>query len=232
MRSTFIKLPVIASVLLCIAWVFSQGFPPFTVLKLLHVLSIITLGAGLLGVVVSDLRARKAKSFELMVDSIDAMLMFYYRLVVPGSLGILLSGFSMVFGYYGMSALQLPWLTGMLVLFVFEFFEGHLIMKLHYVKLRQAVDRAREVGASVPELERELRARLTLATHFLDVPNFTLIVILGMVRPLDWTLFTVGVVVVAVVTAWLTWYVPRRHPWREADLQTGIGPLQARLQTP
>jgi uncharacterized membrane protein len=213
MFSALIRLPIIATVLLCVAWLFSHGYPPYPVLKLLHVLAFITLGSGLIGVVVSDLRARRSKSFELLVDSIDAMLLFYYRLVVPGSLLILLSGFSMVFGYYGLSVLQTPWLCGMMVLFVFEFFEGHLIMKAHYIKLRQAVARARAAGNSVPELEDELRSRLTLATHFLDVPNFTLIVILGMLRPSDWTLFTVGVVVVAAITAWLTIYVPRKNPW-------------------
>ncbi len=214
MASIFIKLPLVAGTLLGIAWLLGRTVPSYTVLKLVHVFAFVILGAGLIGVLVSDLRARKAKEFGLLVDSIDAMLMFYYRLVMPGSLLILLSGFSMVFGYYGWSALETPWLSGMMVLFAFEFFEGHLIMKLHYVKLKQATEQARQSGRPVPELEHELRARLTLATHFLDVPNFALIVTLGVIRPTDWTFFAVGVTLVIAVTAWMTIVVPRKHPWR------------------
>ena len=216
MKSTLIKLPIIASVLLVVAWLIGQVLP-LTVLKLLHVLAFILLGAGLLGVLVSDLRARAARQFVLLVDSIEAMLTFYYRLVVPGSLLVLLSGFSMTFGYYGWAFLDTPWLAGMMVLFVFEFLEGHLIMKLHYLKLRAGIDAARQAGASVPALESELRARLTLATHFLDVPNFTLIVILGIVRPTDWTLFGVGVIVVIAITALMARNVPRKLPWNDVD---------------
>ena len=172
MASTFIKLPIIATVLLSVAWAISKIVPSLLILKLVHVLAVITLGSGLIGVLVSDLRARKAASFALLVDSIEAMLGFYYRLVVPGSLLILLSGFSMVFTYYGWSFMNVPWLGGMMTLFVFEFLEGHIIMKLHYVKLREAIGKAKEANAPVAELEEELRARLTLATHFLDVPNW------------------------------------------------------------
>lgn len=216
MASTLLRLPLIASVLLCVAWLLARIVPSYTVLKLLHVLAFVTLGSGLIGVMVCDLRARMSRDFARLVDGIDAMLMFYYRLVVPGSLGILLSGFSLVFGYYGFSALETPWLAGMMVLFVFEFFEGHLIMKLHYVKLKQGLDAARNAGGPVPELDRELRARLTVATHFLDVPNFVLIVTLGVVRPTDWTLFSVGIVLVIAVTAWMALVLPRKFPWLDA----------------
>ncbi len=220
MASTFIKLPIIASVLLAVAWLLSWSIPSFLVFKLLHVFAFITLGAGLVGVLVSDVRARKAKSFALLVDSIEAMLAFYYRLVMPGSLLILLSGFAMVFGYYGQAFIDIPWLAGMMVLFVFEFFEGHLIMKLHYIKLREGIEKAKQAGASVPDLERELQARLTLATHFLDVPNFALIVTLGILRPSDWTVFSVGIVLVVAVTAWLMVDVPRRFPWKGMEQHT------------
>jgi uncharacterized membrane protein len=213
MISTLVKLPIVASVLLGVAWVLGSFVLPYTVLKLLHAAAFVTLGAGLVGVLVMDLRARMSRRFDLLVESIEGMLMFYYRVVTPGSLLILLSGFSMVFGYYGLKALDIPWLAGMMVLFVFEFFEGHLIMKFHYLKLKQAVERSKQAGASVPELDRELRARLTLATHFLDVPNFALIVALGIVRPSDWTFFSIGLSLVVVFTAWLTWVVPRRYPW-------------------
>ncbi|WP_372660017.1 DUF2269 family protein [Hydrogenophaga sp.] len=214
MKSTLIKLPIITSVLLCIAFLLGKFMPSFVLLKLLHVLAFITLGSGLIGVVVSDLRARRAADFPLLVDSIEAMLGFYYRLVVPGSMLILLSGFSMVFGYYGWSFMEIPWLAGMMVLFVFEFFEGHLIMKFHYLKLKQGILAAKQANAPVPELEHELRARLTLATHFLDVPNFTLIVVLGIVRPTDWTLFSYGLVLVVAVTTWMAVVIPKRHPWK------------------
>jgi Predicted integral membrane protein (DUF2269) len=213
MKSTLIKLPLIASLLLCVAWVLGQVVPSYTVLKLLHVFAFITLGAGLVGVLVTDLRARMSTRFDLLVESIETMLMFYYRVVMPGSLLILLSGFSMVFGHYGIKALEIPWLAGMMVLFVFEFFEGHLIMKFHYLKLAQGVQRAKQAGGPVPELDKELRARLTLATHFLDVPNFALIVTLGIVRPTDWTLFYVGIALVIGITAWMAIVVPRRFPW-------------------
>lgn len=214
MFRSLIKVPIIAAVLLLVAWGLSFLVPSLTVLKLLHVLAAILLGGGLLGVLMSDLRARAAKSLTLLVDSIEAMLGFYYRLVVPGSLLILLSGFSMVFSYYGWAALEIPWLAGMLVLFVFEFLEGHLIMKFHYLKLRKGVEAAKAADGSPEALEEELRARLTTATHFLDVPNFTLIVILGMVRPADWTLFSIGVPIVIALTAWMTYALPRRRPWQ------------------
>ncbi|MBI2724767.1 MAG: DUF2269 family protein [Polaromonas sp.] len=216
MKSTFIKLPIISAVLLTIAWLLGKLIPFYTVFKLLHVLAFVLLGAGLLGVLVSDLRARRAQSLPLLVDSLEAMMTFYYKLVMPGSLGILLSGFTMIFGYYGWTFLDMPWLSGMMVLFVFEFFEGHLIMKMHYLKLREGVAQAKATGGCVPALESELRARLTTATHFLDVPNFALIVVLGILRPTDWTVFAVGLPLVIVVTAWMTNRIPKRLPWQGA----------------
>jgi Predicted integral membrane protein (DUF2269) len=214
---TLVRVPLIAAALLCLAWLISIVMPSHAVLRLLHVLSFVILGAGLIGVLVCDLRARRATTFASMVDAIEALLAFYGRVAVVGSLGVLLSGFSMVFAFYGWTALQLPWLAGMMVLFVFEFLEGHLIMKLHYVKLQRAVARARTVGHNVPELEQELRARLTTAAHFLDVPNLALIIALGVVRPMDWRFFAFGLAVVAGVTAWMTYAIPRRHPWHRFD---------------
>ncbi|MEZ5956342.1 MAG: DUF2269 family protein [Hyphomonadaceae bacterium] len=210
-----VRIPVVAGLLLGAAWVLSvllQDFPLF--LKFLHVIAFITLGSGLIGVLVSDFRARRSRTFVELLGGLDAVLMFYYRLVVPGSMLILLSGFSMVFAYYSWAALETPWIAGMMVLFIFEFLEGHLFMGFHYFKLRAASVRAREAGEWTPQLEAEVKDRLCVAAHFLDVPNFFLIVSIGVLRPESWTHFMIGVVLVIAVTATLNHLVGKHAPWR------------------
>ncbi|CAH0349213.1 DUF2269 family protein [Sphingobium sp. CECT 9361] len=212
--AVFWKMPLVTGCLLLLAYLLSRLIVTYEILKFLHVLAFIGLGSGLIGIFLMELQARKATSFQAMADTIAGLLAFYYRLTVPSSMLTLVSGFSLIFGFYGWGFLEMPWLAGMMVLFLFEFLEGHIIMKLHYVRIRDAVAEARKTNEATKALDDELAAGVTNVTHFLDVPNFMLIVALGVLRPASWTFFYAGIAVVIAVTAFATYYIPSRFPWK------------------
>ena len=81
------------------------------------------------------------------------------------------------------------------------------------MRLRRLTQEALRVGAFTPELEKARAESLPSFTHFLDLPNFFLIVTLGTLRPDNWSLFVVGLLVALAVAAALTIALPRLYPW-------------------
>ena len=186
----------------------------YELLKFFHLLGVILMGAGLIGVWMADLRSRQLTELAPFAEAVRNIAVFYDGLVVPGALMLLASGSWMIAVFYGGWAfLDIPWLAGMVALFLIELIEGNTVTRLYFLRLRRMTRAAMEQGKFTPELERERGKLLPTFTHYLDLPVLTLIVALGALRPDSWTLFGVGAMVSVVIGSLLTWWIPRLYPW-------------------
>jgi uncharacterized membrane protein len=186
----------------------------YPVLRFLHLLGLTLMGAGLIGVWYADLRSRQARELAVFAEAVRSIAVLYDGLVVPGALLLLGSGTWMIIIVYGGWAfLGMPWLSGMVGLFAFEFIEGNTITRLHFMRLRRLTVEAMRRGQVTPELVEARRRQVPTFTHFLDIPILFVIVALGAMRPDSWTLFGVGVLLSLVAATILTLVVPRLYPF-------------------
>lgn len=195
----------------------------YALLKFAHLLGMILMGAGLIGVFVADLRSRQLRDLPLFAEAVRSIRVFYDGLVVPGALLLLGSGTWLIVTVYGgWGALGIPWLASMVALFAFEFIEGNTVTRLYFLKLRRLTKDALEQGRVTRELEHARGERIPTFTHFLDIPILLVIVCLGAVRPNTWNVLIAGTVLALLVAAALTAALPRMYPWvprvgREAE---------------
>lgn len=193
----------------------------YDLLKLAHILGAIVIGAGLIGVWMSDLRSRQLRELNAFSEAVRNIAVFYDGVVVPGALILLASGTWMIVEYYGgWDFFKVPWLLGMVLLFAFEFVEGNTITRLYFMRLRRVTKDALQKGAITLELEKVRGEGIPTFTHFLDLPILFLIVALGATRPMDWTLFIVGTTIAIVIATALTLYIPRLYPWDEVKCKS------------
>jgi uncharacterized membrane protein len=186
----------------------------YAVLKLVHIIGAILIGAGLIGVWVSDMRSRQLRDLSAFSEAVRNIAVFYDGVVVPGALILLASGTWMIVEFFGgWSFVSVPWLAGMVYLFAFEFIEGNTVTRLYFMRLRRLTREALSVGAFTPQLEKARAESVPTFTHLLDLPILFLIVSLGALRPENWTLFVVGSLVALAVAMALTFLVPRLYPW-------------------
>ena len=177
----------------------------YPVLKLLHLLGLVLMGAGLIGVWYADLRSRQLRELSVFAEVVRSIAVLYDGLVVPGALLLLGSGtWLTVTVYGGWAFLGIPWLTGMVALFAFEFVEGNTITRLYFMRLRRLTREAVELGHVTPALEEARREHVPTFTHFLDIPILFVIVMLGAMRPNTWTLFITGTAIALAAAAILT----------------------------
>jgi hypothetical protein len=155
----------------------------------------------------------------VFAEAVRGIAVLYDGLVVPGALLLLGSGTWLIVTVYGGWAfLGMPWLTGMVALFAFEFIEGNTITRLYFMRLRRLTREAVELGHVTPALEDARRERVPTLTHFLDIPILFLIVMLGTMRPNTWTLFITGTALALAAAVILTLVIPRLYPF---DLGVG-----------
>ena len=64
----------------------------YPILRFVHLLGLVLMGAGLIGVWYADLRSRQVRELPLFAESIRQVAVFYDGLVVPGALLLLGSG--------------------------------------------------------------------------------------------------------------------------------------------
>ncbi len=203
----------------------------YAMLKLVHVVGAILIGAGLVGVWMSDLRSRQCRELPQFSEAVRNIVIFYDGLVVPGALLLLVSGTWLIVEFFGgWGFLNAPWLAGMVLLFAFEFIEGNTLTRVYFMRLRRLTRDALARGAFTPQLERARAEGLPTFTHFLDLPVLFLIVSLGTLRPETWTLFIAGSVVAMAVATALTILVPRLYPWAPQP-EASVSPHQ-RLDRP
>jgi len=188
----------------------------YLILKYLHLLGAILMGAGLVGVWLADLRSRQHRDLIRFSEAVRYIAVFYDGVVVPGALILLLSGTWFTVKYYGgWQFLEIPWLAGMIILFVFEFIEGNTVTRLYFMKLRRLTQDALHQGRITKELEDERGKVVPSFTHYLDIPMLFLIIALGAIKPTTWELFIYGSLFSLVLAALLTVLIPRLYPWTD-----------------
>ena len=186
----------------------------YLLLRFAHLIGLILMGAGLIGVFVCDMRSRQVRDLNLFAQTIELIAVFYDGLVVPGALLLLASGTWLIVAYHdGWGFLTEPWLAGMVGLFAFEFIEGNTITRLCFLRLRRLTRQAVAEGRVTPQLVRARQGRLASFTHFLDIPMLLVIVSLGALRPGDWTQFLIGTGLAIALASGLNYGVPRLYPW-------------------
>lgn len=186
----------------------------YDLLKFVHILGAVLMGAGLVGVWMADLRSRQLRHLAPFAEAVRNVTLFYDGLVVPGALVLLASGAWLVAEFFGgWTFLQIPWLAGMVFLFVAEFVEGNTVTRLYFMRLRRLTGQALPQGRFTPELQRERGKLLPSFTHFLDLPVLTLIIALGALKPDSWTLFFAGAAIAIGLATALTLWIPRLYPW-------------------
>ena len=186
----------------------------YSVLKLAHIIGAMLIGAGLIGVWLCDMRSRQSRQLVRFAEAVRNIAVFYDGVVVPGAVVLLASGTWMIVEFFGgWGFLSIPWLAGMVFLFVFEFVEGNTVTRLYFMRLRRLTQEALSVGSFTPELEKARAENIPTFTHFLDLPMLFLIVSLGALKPDTWTLFFVGSLVALAVATALTIVIPRIYQW-------------------
>lgn len=186
----------------------------YLILKYLHVLGAVLMGAGLIGVWLTDLRSRQHRDLIRFSEAVRYIAVFYDGVVVPGALILLFSGTWFVVQYYdGWKFLEIPWLAGMVILFAFEFIEGNTVTRLYFMKLRRLTREALTQGRITEELEQERGKLVPSFTHYLDLPMLFLIIALGAMKPTSWNVFIFGSFIAIVLAAFFTVLIPRMYPW-------------------
>jgi uncharacterized membrane protein len=192
----------------------------YAILKFAHIFGAILIGAGLIGVWISDLRSRQVRDLNAFAEAVRNIAVFYDGVVVPGALMLLASGVWMIAEYFGgWDFVRVPWLLGMVVLFAFEFVEGNTVTRLYFMRLRRMTRDALEKGEFTAQLEAARGESVSTFTHFLDLPLLFLIVALGAMKPTTWTLFFLGLVLAVTVAVTLTVYIPRLYPWGQTRVE-------------
>lgn len=183
-------------------------------MRYVHLIGLTLIGAGLIGVWLSDLRSRKVQDLALFTEAIRNIAVFYDGVVIPGALLLLFSGTWMTWEVWGgWGFMQHPWLAGMIFLFGFEFIEGNTVTRLYFIRLRRLTKEASVKATATSELEQARRELVPTFTHFLDIPMLLVIVSLGALRPNTWTQFFLGLSLALIVAMVLTAIVPRLYPW-------------------
>jgi uncharacterized membrane protein len=186
----------------------------YPVLKFVHLLGLVLMGAGLIGVWYADLRSRQARELSVFAEAVRTIAVLYDGLVVPGALLLLGSGAWLIVTVYGGWAfLGMPWLTGMVALFAFEVIEGNTVTRRYFMRLRRLTREALELGHVTPALQEARREHVPTFTHFLDIPILFVIVMLGAMRPNTWRLFITGTAFAVAAAAFLTLVIPRLYPF-------------------
>lgn len=186
----------------------------YNLLKLFHIIGLVLMGAGLIGVWINDLRSRQATDLIVFSESVRNIAVFYDGVVVPGAIILLISGSFMISDVFGgWDFIQIPWLAGMVFLFAFEFVEGNTVTRLYFMRLRRLTKEALQIGSFTPALQHARAENVPSFTHFLDLPMLFLIITLGTLKPDNWKIFTIGLIISLLIATLLTISLPRLYPW-------------------
>jgi uncharacterized membrane protein len=186
----------------------------YLLLRFAHVIGLMLISAGLIGVFAADMRSRQVRDVKLFAQAVTFITVFYDGLVVPGAIILLASGTWLIVEYHGgWEFIGTPWLAGMVLLFAFEFIEGNTITRRYFTRLRRLTRVAVAEGRVTPELARARGEQLASFTHFLDIPLLLVIVSLGSLRPNTWTQLVVATAIAIVVASVLNYAIPRLYPW-------------------
>jgi hypothetical protein len=181
------------------------------ILRFLHLVGVIALGAGLVGAFVTELRIRRTERLDTLREALYYQVIFAVCLVFPGAIVVGLSGVLMVLEL-GLGFFDAPWLTGMWLLFAFEFVEGNTLTRAHGVRVRRELEHALHAGVITPGFRGSLQSRLGTFGLCLDLPLGLAMISLGTMRPSSWNHFAVATTLAFVSALVLTTLVLRIEP--------------------
>ncbi len=180
----------------------------YTLLRFLRYIGFIFIGGGLLAVWVSECRGYSAKRPVIFAEAAFYTAILYDFVVVPGALMVLVTGPLMIW-QAGLGYFDIPWLTGMWSLFLFEFVEGNTITR---VQFRRTLRISRAVAEDAPlthAIKSHARTFVSRLAHFLDIPIFSVIVYCGVARPDSWQQVGVAIGIAIAAALALMFVVPR-----------------------
>jgi len=180
----------------------------YALMKFAHIIGFILLGAGLLAVFISELRAYRTKDIAVFAEAARYTAVFYDALALPGAVLLAGSGLLLIFEL-DLAFFDEPWLVAMWGLFLFELIEGNTVTRIQFRRTLKKSVQARDQGALTDAVREEARTVLGQVAHFLDVPLFSVIVYCGAVRPDSWGHVVTAVALALVVAFVLTVAVPR-----------------------
>lgn len=183
----------------------------YSALRFLHLLAVMVLVAGIIGDFVAELRIRRAANLATLAEGVQYQTIFMEWLVFPAAVIVGLSGVLLVLKL-GIGFFELPWLTGMWLLFAFEFVEGNTVTRRHGLYVRRELEHALRVGAVTAGLRRRLKSVPGTFGLCLDLPLGLVMVSLGVMRPSTWSHFLLAVPAAVVVASVLTALLLRLEP--------------------
>lgn len=178
-------------------------------LLLVHVCGALALGAGILGGLHADERARRARTPVQLDGALECAQRWQRRVLLPGTMALLASGIGLIVAHYGRAFVSLPWLAAMVLLYVVEAARANTLTRRHAVRLAELARQARERGHFPPELERVRRDRGAAFLRWLELTAFLLVVALGLYRPMEWSTIAAGAAVAVLAPVVPAIYVAR-----------------------
>ena len=193
---------------------------PVLLLRFAHLVGLMLMSAGLIGVFVADMRSRQVRDVALFAQAVTFIAVFYDGLVVPALL-LLGSGTRLIVSYGGWEFLNVPWLAGMVLLFALEFIEGNTITRLYFMRLRRLA-RAAVADRRVTRLARARRAACIV--HALPrYPDPVGDRVSRCTAPERWTQFVIGMAIAILAASLLNYLVPRLYPWSGDETRPSHG---------
>lgn len=180
----------------------------YLLLRYLHFIGFMFLGGGLLAVWVSEWRGYSATRAVLFAEAAYYTAIFYDFVVVPGALIQLVTG-ALLIWKLGLGYFELPWLTAMWVLFLFEFIEGNTVTRVQFRRTLRVSRALPEDLRLTEEVREDARTLLGRFVHFLDLPMVAVIVYCGVMRPDSWLPIGVAMGAAVVAALVLMFTVPR-----------------------
>lgn len=180
----------------------------YTLLRFFHYIGFIFIGGGLLAVWVSEWRGYSARRPIVFAEAAFYTAILYDYVVVPGALMVAVTGPLMIWKS-GLGYFELPWLTAMWSLFLFEFIEGNTVTRIQFHRTLRLSREVPESGTLTKEMRGHVRNWLGRLTHFLDIPLFSVIVFCGVVRPDNWNEIGIAIGVAVAIAVVFMFAVPR-----------------------
>ncbi len=174
-----------------------------------HLLGAAGLGAAVVALWFADRRIAQARDCGTIARAGRSAEAVGKRLLLPAVLLLALSGVWLVVSYYGWAFVQLPWLAGMALLFVFQSVWANTVTRAHAQRLGQLLAGMRATDRVTPELERARRAPPARFGQQLEPLLFTLILAFGLLRPMDWATVVAGVAAAALLALAIASYAAR-----------------------
>lgn len=134
------------------------------------------------------------------------------NLLLPGVLLLAASGAWLVWRYYGWGFARIPWLAGMAGLFVFQSVWASTVTRPHAQRMQRLLAGRRDTDRLSTALAQVRAEPLARFGQHLEPLLFTLIVVLGVRRPMDWSAVALGCTAAVLGAAAIALYTAPPRP--------------------